>query len=152
MQTSRFQLGLVATLAAGLGFSLSSSEAVGYPASAVSSGSNPVWSVGGVLDASSSVAVLSVDGPHMAIVSDAVFTNSGNCHGLKFHLNTSTDGVIGAFRVSSDNYGEIHQPTTLNHAFRSGLPIQSGDTLTLTPDWSSACTVSYTLSGYYAQP
>ncbi len=34
MVTSRFQLGLIAALAAGLGFSLSSSEAVGYPAGA----------------------------------------------------------------------------------------------------------------------
>jgi hypothetical protein len=32
MVTSRFQLGLIATLAVGLGFSLSSSEAIGYPA------------------------------------------------------------------------------------------------------------------------
>ena len=34
MVTSRFQLGLIATLAVGLGFSLSSSEAIGYPAGA----------------------------------------------------------------------------------------------------------------------
>ena len=49
MQTSRFQLGLMATLALGLGFSLASSDAVGYPAGSVSMGANPVLSVGGVV-------------------------------------------------------------------------------------------------------
>ena len=34
MQSSRFQLGLIATLATGLGFSVASSDAVGYPAGA----------------------------------------------------------------------------------------------------------------------
>ena len=48
MQTSRFQLGLIATLAVGLGFSLASSDAVGYPAgAAVSMGTNPLWAKGG---------------------------------------------------------------------------------------------------------
>ena len=48
MVTSRFQLGLIATLAVGLGFSLSSSEAIRYPAgSTVSTGTNPLWAVGG---------------------------------------------------------------------------------------------------------
>ena len=48
MQTSRFQLGLIATLAVGLGFSLSSSDAVGYPAGpAVSLGTNPIWNEAG---------------------------------------------------------------------------------------------------------
>jgi hypothetical protein len=48
MQTSHFQLGLIATLAVGLGFSLASSNAVGYPAgSAISFHNNPVVSIGG---------------------------------------------------------------------------------------------------------
>ena len=56
MHTSRFQLSLIATLAVGLGFSLSSSQAVGYPAgAAVSLGANPLWSHGGMSNASSAV-------------------------------------------------------------------------------------------------
>ena len=44
MQTSRFQLGLIAALAMGLGLALSSSPAIGYPAgAAVSFGANPLW-------------------------------------------------------------------------------------------------------------
>ena len=51
MQTSRFQLGLIATLAVGLGFSLASSVAVRYPAgSAVSMGINPLWTYGGQIN------------------------------------------------------------------------------------------------------
>ena len=54
MVTSRFQLGLIATLAVGLGFSLASSDAIGYPAgAAVSLGSNPVISVGGTISSTS---------------------------------------------------------------------------------------------------
>ena len=48
MHSSRFQLVLMATLAVGLGFSLASSQAVGYPAGpAVSLGTNPIWNQGG---------------------------------------------------------------------------------------------------------
>ena len=45
MHTSHFQLGLIAALAVGLGFSLASTDAVGYPASAVSYGESPVVSM-----------------------------------------------------------------------------------------------------------
>ena len=55
MQTFRSQLGLIATLAVGLGFSLASSQAIGYPAgAAVSLGSNPLWTYGGSLRSASS--------------------------------------------------------------------------------------------------
>ncbi len=49
MQTSRFQIGLITAMAAGLGATLTSSDAIGYPAgAAISLGANPVWSTGGV--------------------------------------------------------------------------------------------------------
>ena len=61
MQTSRFQLGLIATLAVGLGFSLSSSEAVGYPSGpSVSLGSNPLWTRAGTVEVCSTKEVLTV--------------------------------------------------------------------------------------------
>ena len=45
MQTSRFQLALISALSIGLGLSLATTDAVGYPAgSAVSLGANPVFS------------------------------------------------------------------------------------------------------------
>ena len=152
MQTSRFQLGLIATLAAGLGFSLSSSEAVGYPASAVSSGSNPVWSAGGVVVGGEYPVIVEAGESRVAIVSDVLFTTAGNCYDMRFALRTGEED-LASFRLSTDNYGSVqHPPTAIAHTFGSGVPVPSGETLSLFTTFSSACSVSYTITGYYAQP
>ena len=161
MQTSRFQLGLIATLAVGLGFSLSSSEAVGYPAgAAVSLGVNPVWSVGG--DAIGDVSVLDAPAGQRVVVGDVVLTASGSGSfygGTRYHtcvseVTASAGGeTLAKFRlVSSGGVSDDNpvQPTVIRHAFSNGLPIDEGDSLLL--NHSGSCDVSYTLSGYYAQP
>jgi hypothetical protein len=161
MQTSRFQLGLIATLAVGLGFSLASSEAVGYPAgAAVSLGSNPVWSTGG--DAVGEVSVIVAPEGQRVVVGDVVLSasGSGSWHsGTQFstcisEVTASAGGeTIAKFRlvstggVSNDN---PIQPTVITHAFSNGLPVNEGDSLLL--NHSGNCDVAYTLSGYYAQP
>ena len=158
MQTSRFQLGLIATLAVGLGFSLASSDAVGYPAgAAVSMGSNPVWSVGGTLTGTSPETVLTpIDS--IGLVTDVVVTVAGTCgDGTWFQLTNSSGDVLGSFVLASDNYvgsaaGSVWTPTVVSHAFESGLPIAAGDTLNVARGGSSSCSLRYTLSGYYAQP
>ena len=60
---------------------------------------------------------------------------------------------VAKFRMVSAggvSYYNPVQPTVITHAFSNGLPIDEGDSLTLTH--SGGCDVSYTLSGYYAQP
>ena len=82
MVTSRFQLGLIATLAVGLGFSLSSSEAIGYPAgAAVSLGANPVWSSAGRLESGEGSRELVVVAPEKdLVITDVVLTfDCTNC-------------------------------------------------------------------------
>ena len=82
MQTSRFQLGLLATLAVGLGFSLASSSAVGYPAgAAVSMGTNPIWSKGGAVGTLPGEAVITAPAGSDVIVTDVVLSyRDTNCY------------------------------------------------------------------------
>jgi hypothetical protein len=155
MQTSRFQLGLIATLAVGLGFSLSSSEAIGYPAgAAVSMGANPVWSVGGAVGDGSHV-VITAPADQDLVVSDVFFgPECINCT-LRFSLAVP-DGTLASYRYRNQYYfygpGErgfsYRMDEPVEQSLRSGLRVPAGDSLTLTVDG----TVDYTLSGYYAQP
>ena len=167
MHTSRFQLGLIATLAMGLGFSLSSSEAIGYPAGAVvSTGSNPVVSVGGAVDRGSSATVMSADTGQDIVITDMAIDHVMNdltcltSVGLDFTLASSGDVV--AKRVVSSNWwansysGGGHQ---FDVHMNSGIRVPAGDALLLstTRHHTDSCGPSdnplvYTVSGYYAQP
>ncbi len=160
MQTSRFQLGLIATLAVGLGFSLSSSDAIGYPAGvAVSLGNNPVISSGGVISSATADAVSAAD-DHVVVVTDLLLSmNSGSCTSY-VTLTTSSGEIMAAAklhalyeRVDRGSYGQAvtqSTPTTFQHSFGSGIPVEAGETLSIAE--SGGCEVAYTLSGYYAQP
>ena len=163
MQTSRFQLGLIAGLATALGFSLSSSDAVGYPAgAAIATGHNPVVSASGHLEPSSSYelvsGVLTAPSEQDLIITDVVLTMygySGSSACLKRVTFDTSEGTIAEYRLVSDtdySYDNL-QPTQVAHSYSSGLPVQPGDTLVLTHHTGGGdCDVSYSLSGYYAQP
>ena len=166
MQTSRFQLGLIATLAVGLGFSLSSSDAIGYPAgAAVSYSSNPVVSVGGTLDGTETEAPLVAPDDQAIIITDVVLSamdSQNNCSGA-VRVDLSSDGsVVGRFSVGLtvpiyDN--SDYQPINTVR-LESGIRIAPGESLTIeAPERSSwgSCSgsgmeVHYTVTGYYAQP
>jgi len=159
MQTSRFQLGLIAALALSLGFSLASSEAVGYPAgAAVSVGANPVWSVGGTLVSGSEESVLTAGPTQMAIVSDVVLTVAGDCsEGMDIALETESGGAVASFTIASDSHGGFNNytvwtPSSVSHSFSSGLPVQSSEALIISRSGGGSCDAKFTLSGYYAQP
>jgi hypothetical protein len=141
MQTSRFQLGLIATLAVGLGFSLSSSEAIGYPAgAAVSLGANPLWTVGGNTD---STTVISAPEDQEMVITDLILSVGYNALG-RATLTASSGAVLGEFYLQSYNSIERH----VRHAFTSGIRIPRGESVTLT----SESRTYYSISGYYAQP
>ena len=165
MQTSRFQLGLIATLAVGLGFSLASSEAIGYPAGAsVSYSGNPVVSVGGTLDGTETDVPLVAPVDQAFIVTDVVLSTMDSTHVCRggVRVDLSSDGsLVGRFSVGLSipvyDYGEYQS----NNAVRleSGIRIAPGKSLTIQAaerlTWScsgSGMEVHYTLSGYYAQP
>jgi hypothetical protein len=146
MNTSRFQLGLISTLAIGLGFSLASSEAVGYPAgAAVSMGTNPVWSTGGDMGPGSHAAVTATGGD-LVITDVSLSSNRGGWWRMR---------LLRADGTSIANFsGEDSHSRPLNRTFSSGLRVQEGESLTV--NWEGAHgndeNYRYTLSGYYARP
>ena len=151
MVTSRFQLGLIATLAVGLGFSLSSSEAIGYPAgAAVSTGTNPLWAVGGNHYPGAAMEIITAPSDQEIVVTDILMTfECTSCTPtviLKANDTTISRTVFRHYR-SGSGYATTSVP--LRHTFSSGLPVPAGQTLTMEV---SANSVDYTLSGYYAQP
>ena len=166
MQTSRFQLGLIATLAVGLGFALSSSEAVGYPAgAAVSLGSNPIFSAGGNLNgtASTNLSTLVSEGSSM-VITDVILSVSDDypsCFGNSRVTIREGSTTLASFAVgvSSDNRTLGMYNPNLVSTLRSGILISPGVAPTLAVESLSegSCEegsmgVEYTVSGYYAQP
>ena len=162
MQTSRFQLGLMATLAVGLGFSLSSSQAIGYPAgAAVSLGSNPVVSTGGGLEPWSSVEVLTAPADSDLVITDVLLGVTSSAYycraSFSVYLEDESGQVLGDFALSR---GELDQTeaTSLVSNFNSGIRVAAGSTMSIRVYshydncGSSYWTVRYTASGYYAQP
>ena len=164
MQTSRFQLGLIATLAVGLGFSLSSSDAVGYPAgAAVSMGSNPVVSVGGSLDGATSEVPLSAPSDASIVITGVTLSAYDYNYGCMGNTSVSISGgsgtlarfVVGLSR-SSENYSGYEPTSVINLPSGIHIPADADVTVTATTNYESSCLsgrmkVDYTLSGYYAQ-
>jgi len=146
MQTSRFQLGLIATLAIGLGFSLSSSDAVGYPSGvAVSLGTNPVWSTGGTPIEGSVVVATATDGDLVITDIDITGATSNSFHAT-FML---ADGTV----IADYSMTDAHSNGGLQRAYESGIRVPQGDSLTLDFDsYYSESGFRYTLTGYTAQP
>ncbi len=163
MHSSRFQLGLMATLAMGLGFSLASSDAVGYPAgAAVSLGSNPVVSTGGQLTGSASTTAMTAVDSNIVITSVVLsaFDTWSGCGGNSSVILRTETGVLGRFVVGlpkTNNGFTRYDPVVMAH-FPSGLLVKSGETLTIESiqnDYSSCqdnrMEIEYTVSGYSAQ-
>jgi hypothetical protein len=169
MQTSRFQITVIAMLAAGLGYLGSSRTAVGYPAGpVVSYGANPVVSYGGTVASETSVSALTAPSDQAFIVTDLVLTGSdtgSQCRGVQRLSLVSSSGTVGVFSVglawgygggTSSSSTAYEQQVVVN--MQSGVRVEAGDTLSLSSShrWSSSCggaiDVDYTLAGYYAQP
>ncbi len=171
MQTSRFQLGLIATLSAGLGLALSSPMAIGYPAgTSVSYGANPVWSAGGTITGDGDAVLLTAPSDQALVVTDidlSISSPNGYCStvvavGLGNSAASSVDSAdLGRFGlgVNRENHSyTLYKPTYSTH-LQSGAKVDPGDTLQVFSDvrWNDYCStadvsVHYMISGYYAQP
>jgi len=142
MQTSHFQLSLIALLAVALGASVSSSEAIGYPtASAISASSNPIWNVGGT---PTSVETITAPSDQDIVITDIHF-GSINAGWLKMQFELLGEYVAGyAWDGTTDRY-----KVTMS----SGIRIPAGETMTVRFDHTySLSSTQYTLSGYYGRP
>ena len=170
MHTSRFQLGLMATLAVSLGYTLASSQAIGYPAGpAVSTGTNPVVSAGGLVLHESDSTVLTAPSDQDIIVTDLVLTSYSDLTCKRTHhssLSLSSGEVVATFETNSPwaiRYYDYNSDggDAISHSFASGLRIPAGQSLNLAVSQSNnygSCSssssfgVRYTVSGYQAQP
>ena len=146
MQTSRFQLGLIATLAVGLGFSLASSDAVGYPAgAAVSMGTNPLWSHGGTTS-SSGIVLFSAPSDRDMVLTDLSLS-------AQYPYSTKVGVVVGGSTaghwIVSGKSSQAYQVSAHSMAMTSGIRVPAGQDLQLTTE---GIDISYAMSGYYAQP
>jgi hypothetical protein len=139
MATNRLQIGLIATLALGLGFSLASSPAIGYPAgAAVSMGSNPRWSATKSITSLSSATVLTVPAGQVAIVTGL---SSNGWSRLSVHQDDTQVLSGDSFTSSTNNLFQVGN---------GNLRIESGTTLTVQHSHPDD-TYSVYIEGYYAQ-
>ncbi len=155
--------GLIATLALGLGLSLASSRAIGYPAgAAVSMGTNPLFAKGGELSSAGTTA-FTAPADQTAVITDVIISANDedpDCGGHnKVTLKVGSD-VVSEFAVgfTRDSSYSSHYESVVKLNLQSGIPIAPGASLTIenTSIRSDYCSgimeVHYTLSGYYAQP
>ncbi len=163
MQTSRLQLGLITTLSIALGLSLASPDAIGYPTTAISLGTNPLFAEGGQLTGSTSTTVLTAD-EHTAVVSDLVLSIADNSYtcAANMHVNLSIDGrSVGQFEIGlsrpAGNFSQYAPVVQID--LQSGIPVPPGEHLDMSVSQISQydCTdsvteLSYMMSGYFAQP
>ena len=151
--TLAMAVGLGAALTAALG----ARDAVGYPTTAVSLSANPVVATGGTVESGSTSTFLTAPADQRVILTDVVITlhgYSGSTSPCTTRVSIdSGGGVLAEYRLSSDTYynGYYLQPTVISHSYRSGLPVEPGNTVGVT-NHDSPCAVSYSVSGYYAQP
>ena len=152
--------GLAMSLGATLMVVMSSSSATAYPSGAVSFGANPVWSVGGNVSTSSDLLITAPAGQN-AILSDLVLTMYQNSDQCELTITNGAGDNLGEFRLHSNvidgttsTYYHARtaatQPVSIQHTYSSGLSVEGGDSLYLTE--TGTCGVSYSISGYYAEP
>lgn len=163
MQTSRFQLGLIAALAIGLGYTFSSTQAIGYPAgAAVSMGGNPVLSFGGTRNAAGIDSIGPAPSDQDLVITDINLSGNG-VHSTYYacrwtvSLESETGATLGVFKTWSQvNYTSYTiGGGNISAQLQSGVRVPAGESLNLVVDQDSggsSCSLAYTLSGYYAQP
>ena len=165
MHTSHFHLFLTTALSICLGYTLSSSTAIGYPAGAVvSTGTNPIRSAAGSMDLATTATnydVLSAPLAHDLIITDVIAglnQNSDYCDG---------NGVMRIQTSSGEVYAQV--PVYMGHMDNtvpgvttvqtvSGLRIPAGTALNVQWEWfsrqcgESSYKLRYNISGYLSQP
>ena len=120
----------------------------------VSMGSNPLFTIGGTISNGSNV-VLSAPNDQIMVVTDVLLTMTANSCSSNVEFTDSSGTTLSQFKLMSYNHLGTYraaqsEPSSIQHAFNSGIAIGTNASLTLTE--TGSCNVAYTLSGYYAQP
>ena len=139
-----------------LGYLLSIS-AHAFPTDTVSTANNPIFAFGGQTAASSTSTLATAPSDQKMIITDIVITMSGRGNqsdpcSNRVSIQTGTGNVAEFMLVSDTFYGDYYlPPTQVSHSYRSGIPVEPSDSFGIT-NHGSHCTISYSLSGYYAKP
>lgn len=149
-------LGITGTLA------LQSSTAVGYPSEAISSGHNPVVSMGATVLGDGSLTVLEAAADQDIVVTDIVLSvtdTNPDCSVAYIATFTRGDGSILATvsaGLGRNDWGSGYLPV-VPVSLASGIRVPAGDTLTMTTNRTMryGCgtdRLMVTASGYLAAP
>ncbi len=133
-----------------------------YPGgTAVSLGSNPLFSHGGNMGPTDSSTVFSAPSDQIMVITDVTLgltQAARNCEmSLSVTLKTSTEDVLAEFAIGMPDLNN-HPGTAQGYHFVSGIPILPGQSLVIeTTEKYAECSSSiyrlrYTLAGYSAQP
>lgn len=171
MSGSQFQVALISCLSLGLGYSLSSSMAQGYPSGpAVSYGGNPLVSIGGTAYSGETKVLLTAPIDQDLVVTDVVLSSTSVMQCMRSHKSEfllSSGEVLGQFETSSAVARRYYDydsaaASAVQHRFGSGLRIPAGAALSFavvqTGVQGDTCSstgsygVRYAVSGYYAKP
>ena len=171
MSSSAFQLSLVSGLSLALGLALSSKDAVSYPATAVSTGNNPVVSFGGEVAGGTEDIVITAPADQDLVITDAILLSTTDSRCKRAHrtdLRLSGGDVLARMVTNSPYidrhyYGSVADTGSAGFFLGSGIRVPAGDSLTMevAQRWaygencygaSGDYAVYYTLSGYLAQP
>ncbi len=149
--------------------SLQPTVSAAYPGgAAVSYGQNPLWSAGGSVTGTDTIAIRTAPAGQTLVVTDVHLSladdeSDWNCMTRwTIDLQAGTETTLGSFtlvqyRHYSDGDSWTHGESVARATFSSGLPVPAGEVLNLvtdlrgTYDCSSSPRVHYTLSGYIAQ-
>ena len=120
----------------------------------VSYAQNPVFSFGGTVSGST-VSVFAAPSDQKMIVTDLFLMMANNACSSTISITASSGNTLGSFKLHSNLHYDNDkaaqsQPSSVQHAFNSGLPIEVNETLDISE--SGSCGVAYTVSGYYAHP
>jgi len=153
MQTSSFQQVLIAALALGLGFSLASSDAVGYPSGpSVSVGANPVVNASGRIMEFGSPTTLVVAPADQDIILTDINLQTPDPTGCEVMLS-SNDGVrLVTNWIEGDVRSDGFPGVKLDQSLVSGLRIPAGQDIYVHFGSCDVTKLYYNLRGYYAQP
>ena len=140
MKKDGIHLVLITGLALALGFSIASTPAVGYPTTAISYGSNPLWATGGQVVTGTTGTVFTAPAEYDAVLTD-IAIDVDNYARVSLKLS---DGTVVSRHQILDSVGMV------DRSLVSGIKIPAGQSLQMQHEWGY--TVYYSISGYYGQP
>ena len=129
------------------------STATAFSGPSVSFAGNPVISTGGTTT-NGTTLILTAPSNQRIVITDLLLSMNAVSCSTEIELTNNSGSILAAVKILAakmeSTYRGAYRYNQTQHAFKSGIPIDPGDSIYITD--SSGCSVAYTLSGYHAQP